>query len=370
MTRRDGKVGRDFRAVIEQANRGRLLGVEREYEVFADQRLLDARTLWPDLLDAGARLDPGDPNARRGPSGGVVTADGPHAEVATPPVVCRPGCTTAVLALAAAGERHLAGLLGERRLEGYSTHISLEVPDRRVSALAALVARRLALPIMLALDRPTSPGLLVRPRPGRLEIGGEFAAGDQLRAAIALTIAMVLVAESGRGLRGRWLRSLPEARVVPAVQRYGWFVDRRAFGPDLYAEGRNTRLGALTAGAVLIRLWDSARTDAQRVLAQSEIDLVDRVVIGSLPLPLEQPMDDDGVTADVPKSCNYGPRNRSGIEVQVLRATWWRAVLEIRGPGATRWLTVPGRGLDSLLNALDRGTLDADLHMLTGPGRR
>ena len=227
--------GGAIRAVVEEACRGRVIGVEREYEVRdrASDRAVDARRIWGSLPDPGRWLDPGDPLARRGGWGGVITADGPHAELATPPLRLGPGCTAQLLGLVAAGERHLAAQLPGHRLIGYSTHINVEVTDRRVAHVARLVARRLALPIMLSLDRSDSPGLLIRPRPGRLEIGGEFAAGDQLRAALVMTIGMVMLAE--RSIRFRWrLPTAAEINPERAVERYGWYVDRRAYGPDLY----------------------------------------------------------------------------------------------------------------------------------------
>ena len=370
MVRMTGAAGPGIRAIVADASRGRLIGVEREYEVADEHGPVDVRRLWALLPSPGASLDPGDPLARRGPSGGVITADGRHGEVATPPVVLRPGCTTDVLALAGAGEHHLAAQLSPRKLTGYSTHLNVQVADRRVVSVARLIAGRLALPLMLALDRRDSPGLLVRPRPGRLEIGGEFVCGDQLRAAMGLTVGMVMLAEHRPALARPRLSCLPRPEVTPAVERFGWFVDRRAFGPDLYAGGRDTRLGALTAGAVLLRLWESARPHTRGVLADSEIDLVDRAVTGDLPLPLELPTNDDGAVPLAPGGRDYGPRNRGGIEVRVLRATWWRAVLEIRGPASERWLTVPGRALDALLDALDGGELDADLALLTGQHTR
>jgi hypothetical protein len=68
-----------------------LLGVEHEFTVHdvAGARL-DFRSLIHRLPIAGARLDPGDPNAYRCSWGGVFTADGHEAELATPPIRQRP----------------------------------------------------------------------------------------------------------------------------------------------------------------------------------------------------------------------------------------------------------------------------------------
>ena len=177
---------------------------------------------------------------------------------------------------------------------------------------------------------------------------------------------MVLLAEHSLGIRRLRLPSLPRAETAPALQRFGWYVDRRAFGPDLYDRGRDTRLGTVTAGDVLDRLWRAGRRHAAEVLDEAELDLVDRTVTGRSPLPLELPDDDDGVVGTVRTDRSYLPRHRAGVELRVLRATWWRAVLELHGPVGTRWLTVPGRALDDLLDAIDSGELDAELRAMVG----
>ena len=348
---------------------GRVIGVEREYTVTRAGEAVDARPLLAAATGLGAALDPGDRRARRGPSGGAVTADGVHAEVATPPVPLRPGCTHEVLAHAAAGEAHLRRHLPPGHdLEGYSTHINIEVDDRHVARVARRVAHRLAVPLMLALDRRHSPGILVRPRHGRLEIGGEFCAGDQLRAAVALTVAVTLLAERRRRERPRLPRG---ARLRPerAVERFGWYVDRKALGPDLYAAGRATPLGGASAGDLLGQVWRTARPGCGDVLAAEEVALVDRLVDGSLPLPLELPIDRDGATAEVPDDRRYDPRRSGSIEVTVESATWWKAVLRVAAAGRTRWLVVPGRALDAVLDAVDAGALQADLEDLLFEGR-
>ncbi len=358
-------------AVIADAGRGRLIGVEREYEVVGPDGPVDARSLWPGLPDPGVHLDPGDPLARRERTGGVITADGRHAEQATPPVVLRPGSTIEVLALAAAGREHLAQQLPAHRLVGYSTHVSVQVADRNVVAVARLVARRLALPIMLGLDRTGSPGLLVRPRPGRLEVGGEFAAGDQLRAAVALTVGMVLLAERSLGVRRSLLPHVPDIRPAPAVQRFGWYVDRTAYGPDLYRAGRSTQIGTASAQDILATLWARARGLTQGLLSDNERGLVDHAIDGRRALPLEEPQDDDRMPSTGLRRRDYGPRHRGGIVIEVARATWWKALLRFEGGGTVRWMVIPGRSLDRVLDHIDIGVLDADLaRVLAGPVHR
>ena len=89
---------------------------------------------------------------------------------------------------------------------------------------------------MLLIDRRDSPGLLVRPRPGQLELGGEYVSGARLRAAAAFA------AESTRAAVQRRTPPCLDVVLDAAVERYGWFVDRNAFGIDLYRDGRATVL--------------------------------------------------------------------------------------------------------------------------------
>ncbi len=342
----------------------RLIGVEREYWVQRGGQYLDARTVWAGLPGAGAALDPGDPHSRRGPTGAVITTDGPHAEIATAPIDLRPGCTLEVLAHAAAAERHLRTQLDRLKLIGYSTHINVEVDDRIVVPVARTIARRLALPIMLGLDRSTSPGVLIRPRPGRLEVGGEFAAGDQLRTAVVITVGIVLLAENCLGL-DRWRPPAgPRLALTSATERYGLYVDRMAFGPDLYLAGRKAWLAGQSANELMDRQWGAARRWAATVLGPDELALADDLVAGRRPLPLENPCDDDGPTAAVRTDRSYLPRRRGGLTISVANATWWRAVVEVRNGSGSRWLTVPGRALDHVLDAIDDGSLDDDLRRI------
>lgn len=352
-----------------------MIGVEREYNVAGPDGIVDARTIWPRLTGLGVALDPGDPNARRGSWGGVITVDGADAEVVTPPVRLQPGCTARVGSLAAVGEWHLRASLPEPLgLRGYSTHISVEVDDRKVVRVARIIAHRLALPLMLALDRADSPGLLVRPRPGRLEICGEFAAGSQLRAAVGLTVGIALLAEQAVGFSRLTCRlpEVPHPRVEPAVERFGYYVDRAAFGPDLYRAGRGTRLvhrrRTVTAGEVLARIWSAARTLAATALGRDELELVDALAAGRVAIPLEGPPTEDGRVAgaqplvgDGAVARSYAPRIRGAQRVVVESATWWKALLRVDSDAGTRWITIPGRALDEILEAIDSGELDQEL---------
>ena len=106
------------------------IGIEHEFQVFDGERSVDARTVLPQLRIDGRRVDPGDRNASRCRWGGVITADGREAEIATPPVRLDPCAIDRVVDLADDGRRSLTAALGAGyTLRGYSTHLNVELPD-------------------------------------------------------------------------------------------------------------------------------------------------------------------------------------------------------------------------------------------------
>jgi hypothetical protein len=344
----------DLWALLEADERP-VCGVEHEYEVRdASGTVLDFRTV-VDGLGLGLRLDPGDPHAHRGTWGGVVTADGREAEVVSPPVPVGPSTPDVVHAYAVAGRRHLEDRLPDgATLTGYSTHISTAVPDAAVRTAAKLVVRHLSPALMLLLDRSTSPGLLVRPRPGRLEVCGEFAEGRALRLAVAVVVAAGQLCAAERPDLPLRLR----VRTERSKQRFGTYVDRRAFGPDLYAEGRaavlRRRGGTVTAGELLAEVVELL--DDRLLLADDDLAALHAVVAGTEPLPCESPGSDDAPRVTAP-TVDLGPRQVRDVAVEFVTATWWTYVVKLSG-GRERWLTVPRTWLGSFLARLDDGSLD------------
>ncbi|MEY2420967.1 MAG: hypothetical protein QOI95_1034 [Acidimicrobiaceae bacterium] len=349
-----------------------VLGIEHEYRVLDGDEQLDFGPLLHTLHVEGLRLDPTDPNAYRTSWGGLLTSDGREAEVAIAPVMLRPGCTSEIEWRALVAHRVLAAALPDHlRLDGYSTHLNLEVDDDDVVGAGRLFVKRFAPAMMLLLDRPTSPGLLVRPRCGRLEIGGEYCAGDQLRAAATFAAAGGLACAAAVHNRAA-RRHLPRAvrsRVRPSNIRAGWYVDRRAFGTDLYSDGRSARLrwGAGrtgTAQAHLEEAWQRARPSVEPLLDESELRLVDRVVDGTLPLPLEA---EPNTTPDP-----FGPfegnpfegvvrsRRRAGYSVEPISIAWDAVAFRLRG-ARDGIACIPRAALSEFLDDLDAGRLDAQI---------
>jgi hypothetical protein len=166
---------------------GGLLGLELEYTA---RSKLSGRVHFGSMIHHlsldGSALDPGDPNAYRCTWGGVVTSDGAEAEIATPPVATRPGFTAELRVWAQTGEAALRTALPSGfELDGYSAHVSAAMPAKFNDQVCRLYAETFAAGLMLLTDRTDSPGLLVRPRPGRAELCGEFVSGQTLSAAAA-----------------------------------------------------------------------------------------------------------------------------------------------------------------------------------------
>ena len=354
------------------ADRRPVAGVEHEYRVSRQDVPADFRAV-VDTLGVAERLDPGDPHAHRGTWGGVITADGREAEVATPPVPIEPGFADVLCTWAARGRELVLDADATLTLDGYSTHLSVEVDDATVCRVAGLFTSRFAPAMMLMLDRGHSPGLLVRPRRGRLELCGEFVDGDALVAALVFAAGASRACAAGATDR-RARRLLPPAvRLRPerAVERFGTYVDRRAFGTDLYAHGRRARLrtrrSSMTAQTQLEAAWAAARDHVLGHTTPAELALVDAVVTGRRPIPLEAaaampPVRRQRATAMDDASCVYlglvSSRARPTFAVDVHAATWDVTVFRVSHEGSQLFVTIPRPYLAGFVHSLDAGRLD------------
>src|SRR6266702_3340639 len=281
---------------------GDLLGLELEFSVRSERGdQVHFGSLIHGLGLDGTALDPGDPNAYRCSWGGVITSDGAEAEIATPPVPTRPGFTDRLQGWARTGEGELRRAVPRGiGLDGYSAHFSAAMPAKLNDQVCRLYAATFAADLMLLMDRIDSPGLLVRPRPGRTELCGEFLESEPLAAAAAFVAGSTRAcAAAVRRPGGR--TALPprlDVRLARAVHRYGWYVDRRAFGTDLHAAGRRALLpraagGTICAQSHLELAWAAARQALAEDAAAADLHAAEAMVTGSLPLPAEQGQPDD-----------------------------------------------------------------------------
>jgi hypothetical protein len=375
---------------------GDTVGLEHEYRVFTGQRAVDFRSVIHHLDLGRPRLDPADLGAYRLASGAVLTADEAEAEIALPPCLVRPGCGYAIAAGAIAEHRDLLSRLPEgARIDGYSTHISVAVPPSSSLAMARLYATTFSAALMLLMDSVCSPGLLVRPRPSRLELGGEFVDGDRLVVAAIFAVGSVRACQ--RRLAARRARpEFPDKLRVELErddQRYGWFVGRTAFGADLYGGGRDTRLerrhgSAISAQTHLERCWAAARTTLVGDLDDAELGLADRVVFGTEPLPALTPSrarrdgvarDGGACIADDAVAAAFGSavktHSRPGYELAPVMLTWDRAVFLVSDTRRVRFAFAYVRAplLPSFAAQLEGGVLDETVRSylaLPSGGRR
>lgn len=351
--------------------RGPLVGLEHEYQLVDGSTQIDFRTVVHGLGLGQAHLDPGDPNAYRLASGAVLTADQAEAELALPPIRCQPGALLELAECSVQARADLRALLPSQCcLRGYSTHISVAIPDEIATKVAGLYASSFAPAMMLMLDQPISPGLLIRPRPGRLELGGEFVDGVQLMAAVTFAVGSVLACTIGA--RGQPVHSLPrQLRVAlqPDDRRFGWFVGRAAFGDDLYVHGRSTALPLATGGTVIAQeqlrgAWASAREMLVNVLTEEELSPVDLMVTGHLSLPCENPSVSEEPSGWSLAPSAFGavlnPHHRPGYDLAPVMVTWDVHVFLIVNEERTRraFACVPRDHLNQFVTLLRRGDLD------------
>jgi len=349
-----------------------LVGIEHEFLVVRDSARLGFDDLIHSLTLDGRRLDPTDPNAYRCSWGGVITADGREAEIATPPVSVEPGFVAEARAWTEVGRRSLVSALPtDVDLEGYSTHVSVSVPEHRVERIADLYVKHFSLPMMLLFDRVESPGLLVRPRSGRLELCGEFSSGAHLDAAVAFAVGSTLACTDAdaRGRADRLPRRV-RVKVRPSVHRYGTFVHRRAFGPDLYTAGRSamvrSRLRRTNADALLRDATASALGALADVAGTADVTELERVAAGDVRLPCESDHLELTPTVNAPAT-TPGPfgrvlsrRQRLNFTIDAIIATWDLTAFEVTG-SRLAYIGVRRAHLAAFLDDLDAGRLDGTI---------
>jgi hypothetical protein len=213
--------------------------------------------------------------------------------------------------------------------------------------------------------------LLVRTRPGRTELCGDYATGPTLRAASAFAVGGVRTCIRAATDR-RHRRALPPAldvRLAPVVERTGWYVDRAAFGVDLYAHARAARLRSgrttVVAQRHLEQAWAVAREAIAPFSADDDLRDADAMVDGSLRLTLDGGEHDDARVAtltDPMCQSEFGSvltrRQRPFGSVDAALVSWDLTVLAL--DGARRgYVAIPRRYLSEVLADLDRGALDS-----------
>ena len=364
-----------------------IAGIEQEYGVRIDGRAVD----FADLIDRVAprtavRRVPHDPLARFLASGAVLTADSPHAEVATPPRHLGPDIAGRLADDALVGREHLLQRLrvsapgsGRIELRGYSTHLNAACPGEIEIGWRVVqrYVRTFAPALMLLADRSGSPGLLVRPRPDRLEAGTDFleTRDDLVAATLFFLASTIRTWEDELADQQPVLAPLDDGRVVETWQRPGVFVDRAAFGDDLYRVGRSARLaladgGWERAGDRLDQAWGTVRSIAASFAAPHELAIVDELVEGRRPLLIER----GAPTEPTVRRRHRAPQTQPGPHVPVLRRlvtgkvtatpvsiTWGSTLLRVAHPDREFYVRIPRESSAVFASRFVSGTLDASI---------
>ncbi len=383
---------------------GALLGLEHEFTLycgdakhptaFADlfpALLAAAGTTVPHAVAPGVHLD----------DGTLLTIDGDEAEIAIAPVAGTAMGLPMLARRARTAHRELLRLLAaivpsvkaRTRVRGYSTHLSIAMPFVDVPALARRYAGTVAPALMLLLDLPCSPGLLVRPRDRRLEFGGEYLPpDDRLLAAAAFAAASAVQLASARVATADPPFDFATGDIEPAVGRPGWFVPRTAFGADLYVYGRACSLrlvdgSLISAQTVLERTWAWCRPQAIMQLGVDAVQLVDSAVAGRCALPCEtldvereidlelfEPERADIMAASAVDEAAVTFRalargvTGAGVAARLTASGWHRSLIRLSCPGGEFDVEIRRSLLSQLIAQVRDGSLAAVLAAATSSG--
>jgi hypothetical protein len=271
-------------------------GVEQEFEVFLAGMKLDFQLAFPAVArELGAVPFRSRDLAAVVDAGYMLACDDTEAEFATAPVdLAGTGALELAGEVARCRESLLDALLARHAdtVRGYSTHLNIGLRHGGETALALAVAELAGPSLTLLLEGPESPGLLIRPRPLRLEIGTEYVDSDELVVAgIMLLAGAVCALERGGGALVGWPRAHIE-RWEMGVMRGGVYLPRDAFGQSIHERGRDTRIallggGVAPAGAVLERAASLAVGELAGIVDPRCADVLLRVAGTRGALPVE-----------------------------------------------------------------------------------
>lgn len=343
-----------------------MLGVEQEFDLSDGENDLDFRTLFPHAIaraqsvpfrncDSAALLE----------AGYMLACDGKEAEFATAPIGLKGDGPLALAREAIRCRGHMVHLLrglGVAEIRGYSTHLSVSVPAGREQELAEAIAATVAPALILLMEGRQSPGLLIRPRRGRLEIGSEYIDDPQQLAAAILTLAGAVHAYLFNEDAWAEVPRLRIRRWVEADMRPGIFLPRDAFGESIYEGGRSARLdldggGRIRAGEVLAICTDMVLRELQHVVGAPALRTLSHLVDGTGSLQIESERDPGRVS----RQGLHMPAAESGTLKMLARAAgghlaprfvdWEGAAFAWEDAGQAVILGVPWSHLPALFSA-------------------
>ncbi len=277
-----------------------MVGVEQEFDLFVRRRQVDFRTLFPRAVghthwiafrnsDRTAILD----------AGYMLGCDGREAEFATAPIRFAGEGPIALAREVTRCRRHMMDLLrriGITDARGYSTHLSLSVPVGRERELAEAFSRTVGPALVLLMESRQSPGLLLRPRRGRLEIGSEYLDDEEQLTAAVLLAAGAVRAALGGGAAGDQLPRIGLKRWEEAGFRPGIYLPRDAYGESIHDLARTAALqteggDSLSAGEVLRLCTNVVRRELEAEVSPGALEVLDRVVLQRGSLQIERDAD-------------------------------------------------------------------------------
>jgi hypothetical protein len=342
-----------------------LLGVEQEHELFDGRRRLDFQSLFASAIARTPSIPfRNDDHATVLDAGYVLACDGWDAELATVPI---PASGDGCLALAREVLRcrqHLLGLLrglGVPDVHGYSTHLNISVPLGREEEVAHALARSIGPALILLMESRTSPGLLLRPRRGRVEVGSEYIDQERRLAAACVLLSGAVHAYLFRPETWELFPQVVLARWDEAIIRPGIFLPHDAYGESIYDRGRSARLElesgeSATAGDLLASCLALALEGLGDEVSEPAAEVLRSVAGSPLDLPIEQGESADpgmivetrGPLSEVPEAGILKTLSRAGMGPAVAPrfVDWEGAAFSWVGPSGTPLIiAVPWQGL-------------------------
>lgn len=185
-----------------------VIGLEAEFSVYVkDQKCLPERVFRCPQEIVREKMIPRVGRSFHLPSGGALYFDTGVIEVATPIIEIEDGCSTRVVRSLWEQIAYLRGELdhweetndSHVRLEGFSGHYNVSIPEERaldragMHQLALLLTFLLHAPVMLLAGNRLSTGVGVRPREGRIEVTVDFTPDPWLMVATTTLIVNVIL---------------------------------------------------------------------------------------------------------------------------------------------------------------------------------
>jgi len=267
-------------------------------------------------------------------------------------------------------------------LRGYSTHLNLQATsDAR--PLVEHYAIHYAPALALLTERRTSPGLLLRDRPGRFEIGTEYLeTEDDLRSAILFALASYLATVEEVAGRRRSLAPL-SGRFIEATERPGLFVAEAAYGGSMARDGRATRLartagattfeapvGDETAGDRLRSAMDHIAPFLQAWATPEELATLRARVDGDQPAPWDREAPDEPtvIVGTPPPAIPPGPHSPllrtlacGVLAVRPFVVTWEAITVVLDHPVRSYFVRIPRERIADFAESFEAGHLSASL---------